>query len=123
MPLVLNIFASQKFVDEVQKQVDVFLDDCATQQVLFPTGCPFGQSIVNQVVSAPTWSMITYPSVAIEPGNDPGTWIVPVTQGAAHLTVDVRSLFDGSRSRFDDDVPFGLSWVMTINGSRIDIQR
>lgn len=123
VPLVLNIRASQKFVDEVQDQVDTFLDDCVTQEVLFPTGCPFGQSIYNQVVSVPQWSMTSYPTVTIEPGNDPGTWLVPETQASAHLTVDVRSLFDGSLTTFDEDVPFGLSWVMTFDGERINIQR
>ncbi|MEO7348672.1 MAG: hypothetical protein ABIW32_02250 [Terrimesophilobacter sp.] len=123
VPLVLDIRASQKLVEDVQDQVHIFLDACATQEVLFPTGCPFGQSIYNQVVSAPQWSMVTYPTVTIEPGNDPGTWVVPETQATAHLTVKVRSLFDGSLSTFDEDVPFGMSWVMTIDGTRIDIQR
>ncbi len=120
---VLNIRASEGFVSAIQGQVNEFLDECTTQEVLFPTGCPFGQELSNRVESIPTWSMTAYPKVTIAPGSEPGTWVVPEAQAAAHLVVDVRSLFDGSVSTFDEDVPFGLSWVMTINGDRIDIQR
>ncbi len=119
----LDVQASSYFVETLQKQVDEFLDSCTTQEVLFPTGCPFGQEISNQVVSAPQWSMSSYPEVTIEPGNDPGTWIVPETQALAHLTVDVRSLFDGTVSTFDEDVPFAIYWVMTFDGNSINIQQ
>jgi hypothetical protein len=37
--------------------------------------------------------------------------------------VEVRSLFDGSLSTFDEDIPFGVSWVMTISGDRVDIRQ
>lgn len=123
VPLVLDIRATPAFVQKIQDQVNGYLDDCATQEVLFPTGCPFGQSIYNQVVSVPQWSISEYPTVTIEPGNDAGSWIVPEAYAAAHLTVDVRSLFDGSVSTFDEDIPFGLSWVMTITGGNINVQQ
>jgi hypothetical protein len=35
---------------------------------------------------------------------------VPETTGAAHIVVDVRSLFDGSVTRLDQDVPFAVSY-------------
>ena len=121
--VTLDIRASEAFVSSIQEEVDSFLDDCATQQVLFPTGCPFGQELSNRVESIPEWTMSRYPQVTIDPGNNPGTWVVPEAQGAAHLKVDVRSLFDGTLSTFDEDVQFALSWVMTINGDRIDVQQ
>lgn len=123
VPIVLDIQASPSFVTGIQKQVNEFLDECASQEVLFPTGCPFGQGISNVVDSVPNWRISQYPEVRIEPGNDPGTWVVPEAAAEAHLTVDVQSLFDGTVSFFDEDVPFGVSWVMTINGDRIDIRQ
>ncbi|MCC6270100.1 MAG: hypothetical protein IT190_02360 [Microbacteriaceae bacterium] len=123
VPVNVDIRASPEFVAAIQTQMNNFLDECTTQEVLFPTGCPFGQELSNRVESTPQWSMATYPEVTIEPGNVPGSWIVPETHAAAHLTVDVRSLFDGSLSTFDEDIPFGVSWVMTINGDRVDIRQ
>lgn len=122
VPVRVDIEASSAFVSEVQKQVDAFLDDCTTQEVLFPTGCPFGQELSNRVESTPAWSMVRYPKVTIEPGSEPGTWVVPKAQGAAHLKVEVRSLFDGTLSTFDEDVQFALHWVMTVDGDQVDIQ-
>ncbi|HEU4807819.1 MAG TPA: hypothetical protein VFT01_06115 [Homoserinimonas sp.] len=121
-PVTVDVQASADFVEQVQKEVDDFLDDCTTQTVLFPTGCPFGQELSNRVVSTPAWSMARYPEVVIEPGPEPGTWVIPNAQGAAHLVVDVQSLFDGTRSTFDEDVQFALSWVLTIDGDQVDIR-
>lgn len=118
----VDVRARASFVEQVQKEVDDFLDECTTQTVLFPTGCPFGQDLANRVESAPAWSMASYPKVAIEPGPEPGTWIIPSAQGAAHLVVEVRSLFDGTLSTFDEDVPFALSWILTIDGGQVDIR-
>lgn len=122
VPARLDIQANQDFVDAVQSEVDDLLDECTTQEVLFPTGCPFGQELSNRVESVPEWSMVDYPRVTIEPGQEPGTWVIPGAQGNAHLRVEVRSLFDGTVSTFDEDVPFALDWVITFDGDRVDIQ-
>ena len=118
----LDIQANSDFVAKMQEQVDGFLDDCTKSTVLFPTDCPFGQELSNRVEGTPKWSMARYPKVTIEPGTVPGTWVVPDAQGAAHLKVDVRSLFDGTLSTFDEDVQFALRWVITFDGDRINIR-
>ncbi|CAN5117831.1 hypothetical protein BH09ACT5_BH09ACT5_11730 [soil metagenome] len=101
------------FVAQVQKELDAYLDDCATQQVLLPTGCPFGEQIANRIISTPAWSISRYPEVTLVPGPDAGSWLMPPTDAAAHLVVDVRSLFDGTVSTFDEDVPFTSSYLVT----------
>jgi len=109
----VDVQANEEFVAEVQKHVSAYLEECATQQVLMPTGCPFGKALANRVESAPAWSMATDPAVTIVPGVEPGTWAVPKTPAAAHLVVDVRSLFDGTLSTFDEDVPFEVQYALT----------
>lgn len=110
----LDIQPGPAFFAAAQKAVDASLDDCATQEVLMPTGCPFGQSMANRVASTPSWSIVSYPEVAIVPGLQAGDWQVPVTTGTAHLLVDVRSLFDGSVSTFDEDVPFRVGYLVSL---------
>jgi hypothetical protein len=104
------------FVTEATKEIHAFLSKCVTQHVLLPTGCPMGQQITDRIEDAPTWSMVTYPSVRIVPGKQPGSWQVPATTGTAHLVVKVTSIFDGSTYTFDHDVPFTVSWVITFQG-------
>jgi hypothetical protein len=109
----VDIRANSAFTAQVQKQLDSYLKECATQQVLLPTGCPFGKQIADQIDGVPAWSMSTNPVVRIVPGNVPGTWSVPEVPAAAHLTVRVRSLFDGSVSTVDEDVPFTVGYLIT----------
>lgn len=111
--VTVDVQANAEFVAEVQKHVSAYLAECATQEVLMPTGCPFGQQLSNRVASTPEWSMVADPVVTIVPGAAPGTWAVPKTPAAAHLVVDVRSLRDGKVSRFDEAVPFDVQYALT----------
>lgn len=113
----VDIQASQAFVEQVNTELAAYLDDCATQQVLLPTDCPFGKSMSNRIEGLPDWTIADYPQVSIVPSpGEAGTWLVPPTTAAAHLTVDVRSLFDGSVSTFDEDVPFEVEYAITFPG-------
>jgi len=113
VPAALSATANARFIRDVQKEIDDYLDTCAEQEVLQPTGCPFGQLISNRIASTPAWNIAEYPVIAIKGGDKANEWVVPPTAGAAHLTVDVRSLFDGSVTTFDEDVPFGVSYIIT----------
>ena len=107
--------ANAEFVELVQTQLNAELEECATQTVLQPTGCPFGETISNRIKGTPLWTIADYPDVEIIPGVIPGTWQVPETAGAAHLLVGVRSLFDGTLSAFDEDVPFTVSYLLSFD--------
>ena len=100
------------FVDRVQLQVDNYLDQCAAQPVLQPAGCPFGIEIDDKVVSEPTWTMASYPAVTLTAGES--AFEMPPTEGVAHLSVEVQSLFDGEFSQVEEDRPFMLALTATI---------
>ena len=107
----VEVTAKPAFVERVQQELDDYLDACAEQTVLFPRDCPFGQLITNRISTEPAWSIAAYPPVEV---NGTGTgWLVPRSRGAAHLTVDVRSIFDGSVETFDEDIPFTVSYSIT----------
>lgn len=123
VPVRVEARATERFVTLVQGELDALLDDCVTQQVLQPTGCPFGQTIRDRIVTPPTWSMTAYPTVTITPGAAPGSWLVPRAEGAARLVVDVRSLFDGTVTTLDEDVPFEVGYTITLgDDGSVDIQ-
>ncbi|GAA1211685.1 hypothetical protein [Rhodoglobus aureus] len=109
----LDVVANAAMISQVQREVDGYLDECATQVVLLPTGCPFGQPMSNRIVTTPEWSIAEYPPVSLSPGSEPSSWLMPATDAAAHLRVDVRSIFDGSVSTFDKDVSFSASYLVT----------
>ena len=106
--------ANAAFVSTVSSLVSAQLRECATQTVLFPTGCSFGQSVEDRVSSTPKWSIVALPDISIVPGEDFGSWAIPSTPGTAHLAVTVTSLFDGTTSQFDQDVPFQIEADITL---------
>ncbi|MGV8969631.1 MAG: hypothetical protein ACOH1J_04205 [Microbacteriaceae bacterium] len=116
----VDVQANPEFVEKVQGDLATFLDDCATQQVLQPTGCPFARVFRNRIDTLPQWSIAAYPTITIEPGADTGTWWVPRAEGTATIEVAVRSLFDGTVSQINEDVPFSVEYTVEIeNESRL----
>lgn len=102
--LDLQTEATPEFVEAVQAEVDTFLEQCAAQRVLNPTGCPFGFTVRNRIVAPPIWSIVAFPEVKITPAGD--AWTLAPTEAVARIEVDVRSLFDGSIRQVVEDVPF-----------------
>jgi hypothetical protein len=113
-PVRVDAEADALFGREVRKELNAYYIKCAKQTVLLPTSCPFGKSFSNRVVSTPAWRMVSDPPVTIAPDGNSGRWLVPKATGRAHLIVKVQSLFDGSISTFDSDVPFDVSYSIEI---------
>ena len=101
------------FVEAVQGELNGYLDQCTTQQVLKPSDCPFGVDIDDRVVSDPVWSIVAYPVVTLSP--DEMSFAMPETDGIAHLEVEVQSLFDGEINDRSSDEPFQVKLTVTIS--------
>lgn len=109
--------ANPTFVEQTQREIGAYLSTCATQKVLLPAGCPFGKPIRDRIEGEPTWSIARMPVVTLQPYSaDPNdlTWLVPEVGGAANIVVGVKSLFDGSVTTLDEEVPFGVSYRVSI---------
>ncbi len=115
----LEVVPSDAFTDAVQTAVEADLTACATQTVLFPTRCPFGYAIENRVVSDPQWSITEMPTAAISASDRIGIWAVRPGAGVAHLTVQVQSLFDGSISTLEKDLPFEAGYLIAFDGDEV----
>jgi hypothetical protein len=50
VPVDIQTQPTSTFVDVVQERVESFLTACTTQQVLQPTGCPFGLQVQNRIL-------------------------------------------------------------------------
>lgn len=104
VPVSLQALPTEQFVSVVTERVEGFLHECATQEVLQPTACPFGFPVQDRIVSPPTWSIISQPAISIVP--DGAAWRIPAADAVAHIEVEIRSLFDGSVRQVSEDVPF-----------------
>ncbi|WP_157000873.1 hypothetical protein [Agromyces laixinhei] len=111
-PVTVDAQPTAAFVDRVQVQVDDFLTQCAAQAVLLPAQCPFGVQIDDRVASEPVWSIVSMPQVTLTPGES--SFDMPPTEGIAHISVKVQSLFDGHHYTFEEDRPFTVALAATI---------
>jgi hypothetical protein len=109
----VDVQPADAFLEQLTAQVRASLDECVTQGVLFPTGCPMGHAVADRVASTPVWSITEYPDPTVAPGAELGTWVVDASF-IAHLTVDIRSIFDGSVATFDQDLPVVAGYLVTI---------
>ena len=115
VPVEVQTQPTDKFVAVVQDRVDDFLEQCATQQVLQPTGCPFGYVVHNRLAGLPHWSIDQAPKVDVVPSGE--GWAIPETDGKAHIVVDIQSIYDGSITHLDEDVPFTLVGTIDISAN------
>jgi len=111
-PLDVQTTPTDDFVEVVQQRVEEFLTQCATQEVLQPTACPFGLEVRNRLASTPQWSITVQPKVTVKP--DGAQWQIPPTSAVAHIEVEIKSLFDGSVQAMSEDVPFQVDGTITI---------
>lgn len=115
----LDIVPNDAFLAAAQDAMAADLTACAAQQVLFPTGCPFGFAIENRVASPPIWTVTTMPTASVVSSDRLGLWAVPPADGVAHLRVEVQSLFDGSVSTLEKDVPFSAGYRVAFDGDTV----
>lgn len=112
VPARVQAEPTEEFLEVVQLRVEEFLTACTSQQVLQPTGCPFGFVVRNRVEELPVWSITEQPEVGIVP--DGAGWRIPDAAATAHIEVTVRSIFDGSLYQVSEDVPFLVNGTIDI---------
>lgn len=110
--VTVDAMPTATFVERVQSKVDDYLEECTAQPVLQPAGCPFGIEIDDRVASDPVWTMVSNPVVTLAPGET--AFEMPPTEGVAHISVEVQSLFDGEYSQLEVDRPFLLALSASI---------
>ncbi|MDE0546398.1 hypothetical protein [Microbacterium sp. C7(2022)] len=112
VPVRVQAQPTEQFTEVVQQRVEEFLTTCATQEVLQPTGCPFGYVVEDRIVGTPKWSILAQPTIELVPNG--ANWSIPATDAVAGISVDIQSLFDGSITATEDEVPFRLTGTIRV---------
>lgn len=112
VPVTVSPGPTQEFTKIVQDSVDDFLTKCATQQVLQPTGCPFGFSVNDRLADAPSWTIAQMPKAKVRLEGE--EWAFPPAHGVAHVNVPVVSIYDGTTHEVSEDVAFVITGQITI---------
>lgn len=103
-------------VDGVVRQ---YLDDCAKQTVLMPTGCPMSAHSNNRVTSPITWSIATYPAITISPFD--GQWVIAPLTVTTHLAFQEQDLFTGLLQEVKQSSDFEFTAKLQITGNDVSV--
>ena len=106
-------------LSQVDGTIRKYLDACAKQAVLMPTGCPMTAATSNRVLSPVTWSIVEYPSTTISPYG--GQWIMAPLSVKAQVSYEQQDLFTGLVSVFKKTSVFGFSAKLSITGNTVGV--
>ena len=104
-------------LSQVDGTIRKYLDACAKQAVLMPTGCPMTAETNNRVVSPVKWSIVEYPPITISPFG--GQWVVAPLKVKAQVEYEEQDLFTGLISPVKQPKNFGFTAKLTITGNNV----
>ncbi|MHA7270171.1 hypothetical protein [Arthrobacter sp. HLT1-20] len=104
---------------QVDGTIRKYLDACAKQAVLMPTGCPMTAATNNRVVSEVKWSILQYPAITISPYG--GQWIMAPLSVKAQVEYAEQDLFTGlvAPVKIADDFSFAAR--LSISGTTVTV--
>jgi hypothetical protein len=108
--VALDMTVKPAVVDEVNRQVRAYLDDCARVAEFRPRGCPFAYNKVIYRPAAPTWRIDDPPGVEVRAADR-------VTASGAPLTVRTRAPGHATIEYTSDGVPQTATVEFTVQGS------
>ncbi|WHS35585.1 hypothetical protein [Auritidibacter ignavus] len=118
--LELDLELTEQVTEKVQEEVSQELTHCTDQQVLQPSGCPFGYSTVNRVdPDSIEWSLLESPEVMYT--DEPGSPGIERIEAIAQLEVDETDVGTGEQSRTEYQQPFMLEANLRLTPEHIEV--
>ncbi|MHA7304504.1 hypothetical protein ACX80E_04540 [Arthrobacter sp. TMN-49] len=102
---------------QVDGTIHKYLDTCAKQAVLMPTGCPMNAATNNRVVSAVKWSVLEYPAITISPYG--GQWVMAPLSVKAQVAYTEQDLFSGLVAPAKSADDFTFTAKLSITGTTV----
>lgn len=104
----LDVEPSEQAEEQIREQIRSYLDSCAEQQVLMPSGCPMGAETPDQVdPETIEWTMPEVSELSVSFGED--GWQVEGTDSlTAELDFEAIDHFDGSSLEEHYEAEFSL---------------
>ncbi len=110
---------SPALLAEVDAKIHQYLDNCAKQQVLLPTGCPFSNRTDNRVLGPIKWSIASYPKSSISAYG--GKWVMAPLTVKAQVEYQEQQLFSGKVADVKDAQDFGFTAKLDVTDSSITV--
>ncbi len=116
-PVSLATGPTSDLLAQVDGTIRKYLDACAKQAVLMPTGCPLNAATNNRVLSSVAWSIVEYPAITITPFG--GQWIMAPLKFKAQVAFKEQDLFTGQVSPVKQTSDFSFTTKLTITANNV----
>lgn len=118
--LALELTPSEAALNSITNSVKQHLDSCATQNTLYPAGCPFSYDFAGRVQGDVTWSIKEYPTTSVTVAKN-GTWNYKKSSGVATIAFTQLDLLTGKTSQVTDEVPFTYSTQLNVSDEAVTV--
>lgn len=116
-PLAVELTPSEAAVTSVQQQIKTYLDTCAAQSSLYPTGCPFEYDFSGRVDGDVTWTVTEYPQPEVTLAG--GKWALSKSSGRAEISFTELDLYTGETQQVTETVSFSLKGSLSASGESL----
>lgn len=119
--LTVALKPSESAINSVRYQVQSQLDKCATQNTLYPAGCPFEYPFDGRVQGDVSWKITDYP----EPSptvDQTGRWVLDDSRGTAEVSFTELDLYTGKTSQVKHEVPFTYSANLQVTDTEVTVE-
>jgi hypothetical protein len=111
---------TKEFIAQINSKVRGYLDKCAAQQVLMPSGCPFAYHTPSRVnPETIKWSIAKYPTIEVNYYN--GAWVLSPLKVTAKLSLTEQDLRTGSLEKKTVSDEFSFTAQLTTSTSEVSV--
>lgn len=118
--IALKTQPTKAFIAAINSKVKKYLDGCAKQQVLMPSGCPFAYNTTARVDSSSiSWSIDKYPTIDVSYYN--GAWVLAPLQVTASVDLVEQDLRTGAKEAKKVTDEFSFTAQLTTSTTEVSV--
>ncbi|WP_347037818.1 hypothetical protein AAHB37_14160 [Glutamicibacter halophytocola] len=118
--IALKTQPTKAFVSAINSKVKKYLDGCASQQVLMPSGRPFAYNTSARVDSSTIkWDIAKYPKIDVSYYN--GAWVLSPLTTTANLTLTEQDLRTGVKEKKTIKDTYSFTAELTTSTTEVSV--
>ena len=118
--IALKTQPTKEFIASINSKVKKYLDNCATAQVLMPSGCPFAYNTTARVDSSSIkWSIDKYPRIDVSYYN--GAWVLAPLEVTASVNLVEQDLRTGAKEAKKVSDKFSFTAQLTTSTTEVSV--
>lgn len=119
--LKISLKPSDSAQKSISSQIQSQLNECATQNTLYPAGCPFEYPFDGRVQGDVKWEIKKYPQPEVTLEKD-GSWALSPAKGTARISFAQLDLYTGKTSQVNNPVNFTYTGTLSTSDTEVTVK-